>query len=467
MTSAARRIARFAQGLRAEDLPAPVLHAAKLHLVDAIGVGLAASTVPLSAPWIDGVRRIGDGGRAATVLGQGEPLAPAMAALANGTLIQSLEFDDTHIASVVHGGAVAAPAALAAAEESGAGGARLLAGFVAAWEVMIRLGLAAPGAYQANGFQVSAAGGAVGAAVAGAAIEGLDEDRAVRALGIAGSEASGLLAFLADGSTVKSLHAGWAAHTGLAATALAAAGLAGPEAILEGRFGFLESFARDPTAPERLEGHLLTLGDTWHLPEAAFKLYPCCHYIHPFLESTRAIIDSGLRRDEIASITCHVPPPMAPLVCDPWERRQSPASGYDAKWALAYCIAALLAQGRVDVATFAGEPDPAVSDLARRIDWRPLEPHGFPARFEAMVEVHHRDGRTARHRVENVRGAPDRPIPETGVLAKFRANAGRAMHAEAVETLLHAILTLDEAKTSAALTAALRAAVTPSGPAGR
>lgn len=462
---AARRIARFALGLRAETLPRPVLEAAKLHLLDAVGVGLAASTVPLSAGWIAGVRRIGGPGGPdgpASVLGAGDTLSPTMAALANGMLIHSLEYDDTHIASVVHGGAVAAPAALAAAEEAGADGARLLAGFIAAWEVMIRLGLAAPGAYQANGFQVSAVGGALGAAAAAAAIGGLDEDRAARALGIAGSEASGLMAFLADGSTVKALHAGWAAHTGLAACALAGAGLTGPETILEGRFGFLASFARDPAArhpaAETLDGHLATLGELWHLPDAAFKLYPCCHYIHPFLEATRALVDQGLRADDIDAITCHVPPPAAPLICEPWERRQSPASGYDAKWALGYCVAALLAQGRVDVATFAGEPDPAVAELARRIAWQPMQDHAFPARFEALVEARTRDGATLRQRVDNVRGAPDRPIPEAEVLAKFRANAGRALGADRAGALLRALMALDEAESPAPLATALRGA---------
>jgi 2-methylcitrate dehydratase PrpD len=332
MTSPARRLARFADSLRLEDIPATVVRAAKLHFLDAIGVGLAASTVPLSAGWADSARKIGGGGGEATVFGHWESLSATMAALVNGTLVHSLEYDDTHIGSVVHGGAVAAPTALAVAQECGADGARLLAGFIAAWECMIRLGLAAPGAYQANGFQISAAGGAIGAAVAAAAIRGVTEDQAVSALGIAGSQASGLLEFLSDGATVKALHPGWAAHTGIAAVALAECGMTGPETILEGRFGFLASFARDPNAAVRLAGHLDTLGQVWHLPDAAFKLYPCCHYIHPFLEAMQALIDGGLSLPKIETITCYVPPPEAPLICEPWQRRQSPASRAAGRW---------------------------------------------------------------------------------------------------------------------------------------
>ncbi len=104
MSAAARRIARFATGLRLADIPSDVVKAAKLHFLDAIGVGLAASTVPLSARWADAVHRIGGPGPA-TVLGRAEGLSATAAALANGALIHSLEYDDTHIRSVVHGGA--------------------------------------------------------------------------------------------------------------------------------------------------------------------------------------------------------------------------------------------------------------------------------------------------------------------------------------------------------------------------
>jgi len=454
--SAARQIARLACGLKLADVPAGVVAAAKLHLLDALGVGLAASTVPLSAGWADAAARIGGIGPA-TVLGRKQGMSATAAALANGALIHSLEYDDTHIGSVVHGGAVAAPAALAAAEEAGASGERLLAGYIVAWEVMIRLGLAAPGAYQANGFQISAAGGALGAAVAAAVVGGLGEDRTVAALGIAGSQASGLLEFLSDGATVKALHPGWAAHTGIAAAALAESGMTGPETVLEGRFGFLAAFARKDGAAARLTGLVGDLGTVWHLPEASFKLYPCCHYIHPFLEAM-AVLAEGLRPDQIAAVTCHVPAPMAPLICEPWERRQSPASGYDGKWGLAYCLAALTIRGRVEVDTFATPPDPEVVALARRIGWRPMEGHSFPSRFEALVELVLADGTARRHRIDSVRGAPDRPIPQAEVEAKFRANARRALPEAAVEAVLDACRGLDAGADLSALTAALRRA---------
>ncbi|MEQ8398875.1 MmgE/PrpD family protein [Thalassobaculum sp.] len=453
----ARRIACFATTLRLDEVPAPVVEAAKLHLLDALGVGLAASTVPLSQRWVEAARRIGGNTGRSTGLGGSNGLTATAAALLNGSLIHSLEFDDTHTRSVVHGSAVAASAALAAAEEAGSDGGSLLAGYLAAWEVMIRLGLSAPGAFQANGFQISAVGGAIGGAVAASVVGQLGEAAAVSAIGIAGSQASGLMEFLSDGSTVKALHPGWAAHTGIAAAALAQSGMTGPASILEGRFGFLAAFARDPEAAGRLDRALDDLGTVWHLPDAAFKLYPCCHYIHPFLEALQDLIDGGLTVETLESLICEVPQPEAPLICEPWERRQHPASGYDGKWGLAYCLAALLVDGRIDVDTFAGPPAPEIASVARRMAWRPMEGHRFPHRFEAALEARLTDGAVRRVRVDDVRGAPGRPVAPDAVLAKFANNAGRTLTTDAAAAVQAAVLGLDRAPDLGPLTQALRA----------
>ena len=226
--------------------------------------------------------------------------------------------------------------------------------------------------------------------------------------------------------------------------------------MLEGRFGFFDSFARDAGAAARLQQHLGDLGGTWHMPDAAFKLYPCCHYIHPFLEALQIELDAGLAPERVEAITCHVPPPEAPLICDPWERRQQPASGYDGKWGLAYCLAALLVTGRVDVATFATDPDPRVVAVARRIDWQPMADHAFPRRFQARLDIRTADGAARTRAVENALGAPGRPIPDDAILEKFRTNAARALPEAAVREVEGAALSLETTGTLTALASALR-----------
>jgi len=434
-TTGAARIADFAAKTFDNGVPDHVLEAAKLHLLDALGVGLASSTIKSNAAWASAAAP-----GLASLLGGGTAEVGA-AAMINGALIHALEYDDTHIASVVHGSAVAAPLALAAAQLAGASGRDMVLAYVVAWEVAIRIGLAAPGGFQARGFQVTSVGGAIGAATAAAQIIGLDRDRAVSAIGIAGGQASGTLAFLADAAMSKALNPGWAARTGIEAARLAQAGMTGPASILESRFGVMEAFAGDGSG---LEVALATLGEDWLLPDAAFKLYPCCHYIHPFLEAVEQAMGQGLRADDLISLTAFVPPPAAPLVCEPWARRQAPASGYDGKWGLAYAMALMLVDGRVDVASFEAAPRAEVVALAQRMAWEPMQDHGFPQRFAARIEGLCKSGPFAAE-VHQVLGAPDRPVEASVIRAKFAANAGRRFDSGRVARLEAAILGLSDA----------------------
>lgn len=440
----AERLVDFALGLDARTLPDSVIQAAKLHFIDALGVGLAASGGPEQGRWAGAVSATGS----ATTLAGGKAPA-AEAAMLNGALIHSLEYDDTHIGSVIHGSAVAASVALAAVEDANGDGDALLAAYVIAWEAMIRIGLAAPGAFQARGAQVTAVAGAIGAALAAGRVAGLNRVHLIAAVGISGSQASGLLAFLEDGSSVKALNPGWAAHTGIMAARLAGAGMSGPAGILEHRFGPMQVFGADPAG---LVPVLDDLGTRWHLPDAAFKLYPCCHYIHPFLELIEGMADDGLTPGTLSTMTLHVPVEQAPLIAEPWARRQAPLTGHDGKWGLPYCLALRLVDGHLDVASFEAPPRAEVTALARRIEMAPVTGSGFPARFPARIDATLTDGTRRSAQVDTVRGAPGRPITEAEVLAKLRANAARRLPADRTEALIAAGQTLD----LPALVAALR-----------
>jgi 2-methylcitrate dehydratase PrpD len=417
----APELARRARAMHDAPLPVPVAAAARLHVLDAIGVGLAggsASTTPLSGE----LGRLPAG--RATVLGRRERLSPVYAALANGTLIHSLEFDDTHVPSVVHGSAIILPAALAVAEQHGASGRDLLSAFVAGWETLILLGLASPGGFQEAGFQTAAVTGPFGAAIAAGLLAGLDQPRLANALGICGSQASGTFAFLSDGSTVKAMHAGWAAHSGLLAAEMAIAGVSGPTTVFEDRFGFFACYTSDPRAAARFADLLPRLGATWALPEAAFKCYPVCHYIQPFLEAAERLRDDGLRASDVVGVRCRVPDGEAPVICEPWERKLRPHSDHDARWSLPICVAKALlssALGSWDMTGIASEPE--ILALAARINWERWRDSGYPARFPAHLTVTTTDGRELTAEVADVRGSLTRPLTEDEVHAKFIANA--------------------------------------------
>ena len=242
-----RRLVSALHALGERPLPENVAQAARLHLLDAVGVGLGAAATKMGASY-RGVARELAGVGDASVFGSDRTASADIAALINGGLIHSLEYDDTHTASIVHGSSVLAATALAVGQSTGASGADVLGAYARGWEIFVRLGLAAPGAFQREGFQITSAGGTIVAALVAADIARLDEDAAVNAAGIALSQSSGVFEFLTNGSSVKSLHPGWAAHAGVLAARFAKAGMTGPETALEGDRGLFKRFANAPDA---------------------------------------------------------------------------------------------------------------------------------------------------------------------------------------------------------------------------
>ena len=441
MTLSQQLVAR-SRGLTPDAIPPAVKEAAKLHLLDAIGVGLAAAATSAGRPYLDAARTINGGGGVASVFGAPDGFAPATAALANGGMMHALEYDDTHTGSIVHGSSVLASTALAVAEGAGATGDALLATYIKGWELLIRVGLASPGKFQAHGFQITSVAGTLAAALIASDLCGLDETRSVHAIGIALSQASGVFEFLTNGSTVKSMHAGWAAHAGVIAATLAGAGLTGPETAFEGQFGLFRQFAMDPGAADRFDVELASLGKEWHLPSAAFKFYPCCHYIHPFIEA----LEIALRQNPntaVETIVCEVPPGAALLISEPWERKLKPRSGHEARYSLPIALAARLVDGSVTPVTFAHAPSAEILAKAECISARPMANAQFPQRFEARLHVRFVTGNTIEIYVDDVFGGSRRPPTREAVLEKLRANSGLIGETDNVNALADAIMSID------------------------
>jgi 2-methylcitrate dehydratase PrpD len=448
--------AEFAVATRRTGVPADALAAAKLRAIDGIGVALAALGAESVVRPREALALFGGGGEA-TAIGVDAPRPVAAAVLNNGLLMHGLEFDDTHIGAVVHGAPVIIPPALAIAERDALPGASMLVAICVGWEVLVRIGAALRGALQAHGFQATSVAGPLAAAAASAHLLGLDERRTADAIGIAGSQASGVFEFLSSGSTSKTLHGGWAALGGVVAAALAADGMTGPPTILEGPRGLFAAFAREPGIAERLAGGLGDLGARWAITETRPKLAPSCHYIQAFLECIEEVLAGGIEGDEIRHIRCFVDRRQAQLICEPWEEKRRPATGYAAKWSLPYCLAARAVLGRVDVALFERPIDPALIAFAERIDWQPVE-DGFPDRYPGRLAVTAADNRQVEAYVSDVAGGPGRPIPEAALLAKFRANARMVLPDDDAEALLEELTRLDRAGSPARATALLRRA---------
>jgi 2-methylcitrate dehydratase PrpD len=442
-TTAAERLVAFALGLRADAIPAEVRAAAALHALDTLGCGLAAHAVGVGTEGRTAAAAECPAGPA-TAIGHPDGLPPAGAALANGALCHGLDYDDTHSGAVSHVGAVVVPAALAAAEVERAPGPELLAALVAGGEVMIRLGLAAPGRFHAHGFHPTSVCGIFGAVAAVARLRRLAPRQAVAAMGIAGSLASGIFAYLSDGSATKRVHPGWAAHGAVFACGLAAAGLTGPAAVLEDRFGLLATHV--PGEDVDLDGQLADLGRRWETPRTAFKPFPACHYLHAAVDAARAAAaqDGPLDPADVEEVVALVPEAAIPIVLEPAAGKLAPRSEYEAKFSLPYSVAAMLVHGRVDVLTYTDEAiaDPRVLELARRVRYEPHDFGTYPGAFPGGVRLRLRDGRERRAELPHQRGAPEHPMTADEVLEKFRANAALALPDDEVEALAGATLGL-------------------------
>jgi 2-methylcitrate dehydratase PrpD len=378
------------------------------------------------------------------VLGSATGVSPAAAALANGMLCHGLDFDDTHADSICHVGVVVSPAALAVAEATNASGTELLVALVAGSEIVTRVGAAAAPGYMVRGFHPTSVCGVFGATVAAARLRGLTPAEIASALGIAGSMSSGLFAYLGDGSATKPVHAGWAAHGGIVAAGLAAAGAEGPGVVFEDRFGFFAAYyGSDASA---LETQIADLGARWETDRIAFKPYPACHFVHSSLDAAALLLaETPLASDDLARITVAVPGPGVPLVLEPLEAKRDPRTDYDAKFSLPYSIAALIIHGHVGVESYTEQAirDPAVLELASRVDYVQREFPTYPQSFPGWVRLETRAGAVFERELAHQRGGPENPMGVDAVVAKFRRNAALALDEESLLALEAAVLSLE------------------------
>lgn len=426
MTGDARTVsqalASWAHGLRLEDVPAQVRAAACQHLLDGLGTALAAARANAAGPAVRVATALG-GPAESTIVGTGVMASAPAAALANGTLLHTYDYDDTHADGLVHATAAVLPAAFAVGEQVAAGGARVLGAAVAGYETVCRIAAASPHGFHARGIHATHACGVFSAALVASVLAGSSPAITVDAMGIAGSAAGGLLEFLNTGSSTKQLHPGMAALNGILAARLAAAGASGPSSVLEGDKGLYAALSARPADPGRI---LEDLGTRWETAAIGIKPYPACQLLHATLDAAAAVLGEVGSADEVLRVVADVHPDSAAVVCEPWPAKLAPRTAYDAKFSLPWSVAALLADGTVDLTTYS--PDsiarPAVADLARRVEVRLTDGHGPAADAAGRVELHLSSGRTLTGWVPGSLGTTGTPLPAGDIVAKFMANCG-------------------------------------------
>lgn len=454
--SKAENLSLFAADLTWADIPPAVREQAKLQILDAVGTGIAATAYPFAQKAVAGVNALGGNG-ACSVIGQGTQLSARDAALANGMLMHGLDFDDTHLASIIHASVACLPAALAVAEATGASGQDLLVAYVAGMETAIRVGLAANGAFHHAGYHATAIASHFSSAVIAGKLMGLDADALTMAQGIAGSSAAGIQVFLEEGAWTKRFHPGWGAVAGITAATLAQNGFIGPRRPYEGKFGLFETHLQTHMSEADIDRLDEGLGSKWMLADTAIKPYPVCHFIHGCADAAIEL-SQEIAAADIVSIEALLPEATLPIVAEPATAKITPKTDYEAKFSAQFVVATCLARGRFGLAELsdAAFADRELLDLSARVECKADPNTSFPTYFSGGVSVTLCDGRTLTRHVPINSGAGERALDVDGVSQKFRACAAMAIDNDKAERIRRTVLQLDEQQ-AADLGATLRA----------
>ncbi len=455
-TTVLQQVSRFAAGVRAGKVEDGILQDARRRVTDIIGIALAASGME-PARVVGAVIESWGGEGQASVIGRDGRYPAASAALVNGTLAHALDYDDTHLPSVLHPSAAVVPAALAAAETSGASGRDLLAAVAAGDELAVRVGMAGYDEELGNsvffekGLHATSIAGTLGGALAAALLYGLDEEEIGHAVAISASMGAGLIEANRTGGTVKPVHCGWAAHAAITAAELARHGLTGPPTVFEGRFGFLQAYLGDEADVEALTRGL---GEEWELPRVFFKPYPANHFTHAGIDAAIRLRKEGLDVAEIEEIELGAATPTLRTIAQPEEEKARPKTGYAAKFSGPFTVAtALLGGGGLGVSlddfTDEAVQDHRKLDLASRVRCVADEECDriFPNQFPAVLRVRLKSGEEREARVSHNRGGPENPLSNEELEVKFYENAERALLEEQVEELRATLKALNESGT--------------------
>jgi 2-methylcitrate dehydratase PrpD len=424
--------ASFTVSASLEDIPAEVMHEAKRDVINVMGCAVGAVKDPSLQIILDVFRAEGGSPRA-RIWGSKERISLQQAALANGYLGHLEDYDDTHFPTVLHPSSPTVPAAYAVAEDLHLGGRELLAAVALGIELSCRVALAVHPWHYDEGWHITGTMGVFGPAIAAGRLLGLDASRMVACLGTAGTQAAGVREVF--GSMTKPFHAGRAAQAGLLAAQLAAGGFTSTHQILEGRRGVMAVMAGESDLSRVTEG----LGERWEIFNNGLKPYACGVVNHPVIDACKNLRARGLDLGAIESIEAEVHPLVPELV-----HIKDPQVGLEGKFSVYHCIAIGLRHGAAYPAQFTDAEvlDPANTELRHKVT---LVKNEHFEEDEAIVRLRLKDGSLLEERVEHATGAPQNPLTDADLTAKFLELVTPSIGRGAGEQLLARLWRLEEA----------------------
>jgi 2-methylcitrate dehydratase PrpD len=413
------RLATWIASVKSEELTDTTIAMSKRLVMDVLGLCIAAR----EADYVAAVLASTEFGGPCTAFGHAGSFSAYDAALINGTAAHGEDFDDTFEGGPVHSGAVIVPAMVALCEREHLGGDALLRGIAVGSELMCRLSLATPRAIHKAGFHPTAVIGALAAAAGAASALELDVTATASAIGIAGSMASGIIEYLAEGTSTKRMHAGWAAQSGIRAALMARAGFDGPPTVLDGTNGFYKAFA--PSLKPDFDPVLADLGRVWVMDTIAFKPYACGTMTQPYIDCAIKLAESGVDHERIEHIECDVGEGTVHRLWEELAVKQKPPTPYAAKFSTPFCMAIGFFDRRAGFNQFteARITDPAVLALAGKISYRIDPDNPYPKNFTGHLRATMVDGNVVEFHQPHMRGGAHEPLSDAEVEQKFADNA--------------------------------------------
>jgi len=442
---ATRRLARFVTETTYQDLSPELTRHVKRCILDWLGAALAGTAEPASRTIVALVEKLG-GIEESTVIGRTPKTSCVNAALANGVTGHAAELDDIHEASVIHPAAPVLPAALAVAERTQTDGRDLVAAVAAGYEAEIRIAMAVMPAHYRY-WHPTGTCGTFGAAAAAGRLLGLDEESMLHALGVAATQASGLVESF--GTMGKPFNAGRAARDGVTAALLAHRGFTGPVSILDSPGGYLDATSTEPDTDLIVDG----LGEEYEAFNTIFKRHACCGHTHGAIDAVIDLVrEHGLDPRDIAEIRVGTYPIAVEVVGGDY----APGTVDEAKFSLPYCVAVAATLGSAGLDAFTQERirDPAIRELMTRVRVHADEEYADARLGCAKVTIHTETAKLARS-VDVPKGYPENPLTREELHAKFRELSAPLLPPERIRKLEKTVDSLEKLGNVLELTALL------------
>lgn len=381
-----------------------------------------------------------------TAIGCNYKTSAQMAALINGTFGHAFDMDDDHRYGTQHSSVVVFPAILALGEKYKKSGRDVITAFAYGSEITIRLGEVFEGQTYYQGFHPTGTCGVFGAAGGAAKLLGLGAEQIAYALGLAGSQAAGLLEWKAQGTWSKRYQAGHPSMCGVISALMAKNGYTAPTTVWDGQDGFLRAYSyKDIWNEEKVYGEF---GKRWEMADTSIKVHACCRFSAPLADAGVELFKRGVDYRQVESILARVNKYSIKVLTIPEETKADPRTVVDAQFSLPYAIACGLVKGHENIDDYTNESirDPEVLSLAKKVSWV-LDPEiekVYPKYYPCTVEVTMKDKTKEICHIEYPKGDPENPVSWEEAVEKFRFMAGHEMGTCRIERIIELCSRLDQ-----------------------